>query len=77
MDQNIDGDSIFLLQGKERAGLFLITTDKGIVKHLLSLFSTWTIPQLICSSRGAVKVQEAVVDGKSQCDLWMDQNNRN
>jgi hypothetical protein len=35
----IDGDSIFLLKGKERASLFLITTDKGIGKRLLSLFS--------------------------------------
>jgi hypothetical protein len=66
----IDGDSIFLLKGKERASLFLITTDKGIGKHLLSLlifrgnFPTWTIPWFIFSSWGTVKMQEALVDGK-------------
>lgn len=58
------------LQGKERASLFLITTGKGIGKHLLSLlifrgnFPTWTIPWFICSSWSTVKMQEAIVDGK-------------
>jgi hypothetical protein len=48
----------------------LITTGKGIGKHLLSLlifrgnFPTWTIPWFICSSWSTVKMQEAIVDGK-------------